>query len=62
MNLAELKEKKIETEARISQAVFEVLTEHDLAPETINITLIRNRNLSGDEGVAAVNVEVNFGL
>jgi hypothetical protein len=62
MNLQDLRDKKLELETKISQAIYEVIAEESMAPETINVSIMKNRTLSGEEAVSAVYVDVSYDL
>lgn len=62
MDLSEVKRKKLELEARLSQSIFEIIDDAGEVPENISVNVVKSTNIAGDSSVAAVYVEIGFGL
>lgn len=62
MDLTRLKHKKLELEARLSQSIFEIIDDAGEVPENISVTVVKSTTISGEASVAAVYVDVGFGL
>ncbi|MBS97064.1 MAG: hypothetical protein CMI01_00325 [Oceanospirillaceae bacterium] len=62
MDLTQLKHKKLELEARLSQSIFEIIDDAGEVPESVSVTIARNQTVAGEVSVSAVYVDVGFGL
>ena len=62
MDLTQLKHKRLELEARLSQSIFEIIDDAGEVPESVSVTIAKNQTIAGEAAVSAVYVEVGFGL